>query len=66
MKGDLNGDMAITLEDAQIALSIAAGIEDAGTRAAQGDVVGDDQAVTSLDAARILRKVNGLEPDFPQ
>ena len=66
MKGDLNGDLAVTQADAQIALRIAAGLEAAGSRNAQGDVVGDDQTITLLDAARIARKANGLEPGFPQ
>jgi hypothetical protein len=61
VKGDLNGDGQVTNADAAIALQIAAGLQPLAGRLTQGDVVADS-SVNLLDAERILRKVNGLEP----
>ena len=61
VKGDLNGDGTVTNADAFIAVRIAGGLEGLAGRT-QGDVVGSDNTVNMLDALRILRKVNGLEP----
>jgi len=59
--GDLNSDSLVTGADAVIALRIAGGLEALGARLNQGDVAGGDSVVNILDAARILRKVNGLD-----
>lgn len=61
VKGDLNGDGQVTNADALIALQIAGGLQSLAGRVTQGDVVSDGK-VDLLDASRILRKVNGLEP----
>lgn len=59
-KGDLNGDRVVNTADVLIALRVAAGIESLGNRLPQGDVTADN-SVTVLDAARIIRKVQGLD-----
>ncbi|HOC31304.1 MAG TPA: hypothetical protein PKK84_03575, partial [Armatimonadota bacterium] len=59
--GDLNSDSLVTGADAVIALRIAGGLEALGARLNQADVAGGDSVVNILDAARILRKVNGLD-----
>lgn len=61
VKGDLTGDGNVTNADALAALRIAGGLEALAGRT-QGDVVGSDNTINMLDAVRLLRKVNGLEP----
>jgi hypothetical protein len=61
VKGDLNGDGSVTAVDAMLALRIAGGLEDIGSRMLQGNVAGADSVVDIQDAVRILRKATGKD-----
>jgi erythromycin esterase len=64
--GDLNQDSVIDLQDAQIALRIAVGLQTATAQEVEtGDVVGTGPSAGRIDLAdtlRILRHAVGLEP----
>jgi hypothetical protein len=65
--GDVDGDTQVTLNDVRLAVSISGGLFKAmASNVAAGDVASatgntPDGRITILDAARILRAINGLD-----
>ncbi len=62
LRGDVDGNKVVDIEDARAAMKIAAGLQDGTGATAAGDVSDSDTAITLSDALAIVRAVAGTAP----
>ena len=61
VRGDVNGDGAVTATDIACVVNVLAGLEDASIYEGRADVTGDGGAVTAADIAAIVNILAGLD-----
>ena len=61
VRGDVNGDGAVTSIDIACLVNVLAGLDDANDYEGRADVTGDGGAVTAADIAAIVNILAGLD-----